>query len=142
MSLELWHYYNGPQKEVLDRLVTEFNQTAGMEKGIVVEASSQGNVNDLIRKVMNSANKKVGADPIPDIFAAYADTAYAIDRIGLAADLDPYFTEEELRYLIRAGVDYLQGYLLGRPARIPAVALHEEIIRMIRDAQAGRDPCA
>ncbi|MCI8361163.1 MAG: extracellular solute-binding protein [Clostridiales bacterium] len=104
VSLDLWHYYNGPQKESLDRLVTEFNETVGMEKGIVVTASSQGNVNDLMNKVLDSANKKVGAEPIPDIFAAYADTAYAIDQIGLAADLDPYFTKEELDR-------YLAGYL-------------------------------
>ncbi len=52
----------------------------GREKGIVVEAFSQGNVNDLIQKVTDAADKKVGASEIPDIFSAYVDTAYAMDQ--------------------------------------------------------------
>jgi hypothetical protein len=31
----------------------------------------------------------------PDIFSAYADSAYEIDQMGLLADLSPYLTEEE-----------------------------------------------
>lgn len=42
-----------------------------------------------------AAQGKVGAGKIPNIFAAYADTAYAVDRLGLAADLSGYLTEEE-----------------------------------------------
>ena len=50
VTLEIWTYYNGTQKAAFDELVTEFNDTVGAEKGIVVEAYSQGNVNDLITK--------------------------------------------------------------------------------------------
>lgn len=96
VGLEIWHYYNGPQKEAFDALVTEFNETVGQEQGIVVEAFSQGNVNELADKVLDAAEKKVGAEAIPDIFAAYADTAYQIDKIGLLADISPYLTQEEL----------------------------------------------
>lgn len=104
VSLEIWHYYNGPQKQAFDDLVTQFNETVGLEKGIVAEGVSQGDVNSLMDRVLDAANKKVGADEIPQIFAAYADTAYAIDQMGLAANLDPYFTEEELKA-------YVPGYL-------------------------------
>ena len=96
ITLEIWTYYNGTQKAAFDGLVTEFNETVGAEKGIVVEAYSQGNVNDLIQKVEESAEKKVGAGEIPDIFAAYADTAYKVDKLGLVASIDQYMTEEEL----------------------------------------------
>ncbi len=96
VTLELWHYYNGPQKIAFDNLVAEFNETVGLEKGIIVEAFSQGSIDELLSKVVDASNKKVGADEIPDIFAAYSDTAYAVDQLGLVADLDPYFTKEEL----------------------------------------------
>ncbi|BDF58133.1 lipoprotein [Christensenellaceae bacterium] len=96
VTLELWHYYNGPQKIAFDNLVSEFNDTVGLEKGIIVEAFSQGSIDELLNKVVDASNKKVGADDIPDIFAAYSDTAYAVDQLGLVADLDPYFTQEEL----------------------------------------------
>ena len=96
VSLEIWHYYNGPQKTAFDAMVTEFNETVGQEQGIVVEAFSQGSVNELAAKVTDSAAQKVGAEDLPDIFAAYADTAYLVDKLGLLAGLDPYLTDEEL----------------------------------------------
>ena len=69
-----------------------------------MEAFNQGSTNDLLTKVVDAANKKVGAADIPDIFAAYSDTAYEIDQLGLVADLDPYFTEEEL-------AEYVPSYI-------------------------------
>ena len=65
VSLELWHYYNGPQKVAFDEMVAEFNDTVGLEKGIIVEAFNQGSTNDLLTKVVDAANKKVGAADIP-----------------------------------------------------------------------------
>ncbi|HHY71113.1 MAG TPA: extracellular solute-binding protein, partial [Thermoanaerobacterales bacterium] len=96
ISIEIWHYYNGPQKVAFDEMVMEFNETVGLEKGIIVEAFSQGNVNDLKRKVMDSVNKKIGAEPMPDMFAAYADTAYHIDKLGFVADISNYLTHKEI----------------------------------------------
>ena len=96
VNLEIWHYYNGVQKTAFDHMVQEFNETIGLKKGIIVEAFSQGNISDLTEKVVDAANKKVEAEDIPDIFAAYADTAYVVDQLGLVAELDRYLTEEEL----------------------------------------------
>lgn len=59
--METWHYYNGPQKTAFDELVSQFNEGLGREKGIVVEAFSQGSVNELIAKVIDAADQKVGA---------------------------------------------------------------------------------
>lgn len=104
VSLEIWHYYNGPQKVAFDALVSEFNETVGAEQGIVVEAFNYGSINELIQKVIDSANKKVGSSEMPDIFAGYSDTAYQVDQLGLVAPLDEYLTEEDLK-------EYLPSYL-------------------------------
>ena len=93
VTVEIWHYYNGPQKNAFDDLVSQFNEGPGREQGVVVEAFSQGNVNELIQKVIDAADQKVGAGEIPDIFAAYADTAYQLDQKGLVASLDQYLTQ-------------------------------------------------
>lgn len=53
------------------------------EKGIAVQQSSQATVTDLETSVLAAANREVGAPEVPNIFAAYADTAYAVDRLAL-----------------------------------------------------------
>lgn len=42
VSITLWHYYNGSQKNALTDMVEEFNKTDGRDKGIVVEAVNLG----------------------------------------------------------------------------------------------------
>lgn len=104
VTLTVWTYYNGDQLDTFNKLVDTFNCTIGSEKGITVESSSQGSVNELETIVLESAESKVGAAALPNIFSAYADTAYRIDQLGLIADLSPYFTTED-----RAA--YIEGYL-------------------------------
>lgn len=94
-SITVWTYYNGDQLSAFDGMVEEFNGTVGAEKGIVVKSVSQGSVNDLEANVLAAVRGEVGADEVPNIFMAYADTAYAIDQMGQVVDLKDYLTEEE-----------------------------------------------
>lgn len=96
VTLTIWSYYNGDQATAFTALVSEFNETVGEEKGIFVEHSGKGGVNDLISAVENSANGKLGSDELPDMAFSYADTAYDLDAKGALADLDNYFNETEL----------------------------------------------
>ena len=102
--ITVWTYYNGDQLESFNKLVDQFNETTGREKGIRVESASQGSVSDLETNVMDAAQGKVGAAAMPNIFSAYADTAYVLDQMGMLVDLSQYLTEDE-----RA--QYVQGYL-------------------------------
>ena len=95
VHLSVWVYYNGDQLAAFQDLVREFNESVGKESGIQVDVMNLGSVADLKDAMMDSANGKVGAEPLPNIFAAYADTAYSLDRMGLVADLSPYLSEEE-----------------------------------------------
>lgn len=126
--IAIWHYYNGPQKMAFDELVKEFNETVGLEKGIVVKTVSQGNVSELSGKVLDAANKKVGAAEIPEIFAAYADTAYQIDKMGLAADLEQYLTEEEIAAYIPGYIE--EGRLCGDKLKIFPIAKSTEVLML------------
>ena len=81
-----------------------FNATEGKNNNITVSASSLGSVNDLEQNVMDALQGKVGAQKVPDIFSAYADTAYAVDNMGRAADLSPYLTDKDKK-------EYIQSYL-------------------------------
>lgn len=104
VTITVWNYYNGAQLTAFDELVARFNETEGRELGIIVAASSQGGVNELIEAVQASANKEVGAAELPDIFTGYADLVLELDSQGLIAPLDAWFTQKELD-------TYLEGFL-------------------------------
>ena len=105
VAITVWHYYNGAQQVVFSCLVNEFNETVGAQQGIVVEPHSYGTIGDLTQQVKDAIYDKVGAEPLPDLFAAYADTAYEIDRLGMLADLGEYLTTEEQQAYIAAYLD-------------------------------------
>lgn len=96
ITISVWHYYNGSVKDQFDTLVSEFNESVGTEKGIVVEAQSYGAVNDLAEAVFASANKEIGSLPMPDVFAAYPDNAFRINQISELVTLTDYFSDTEL----------------------------------------------
>ncbi|MDE5597983.1 MAG: lipoprotein [Lachnospiraceae bacterium] len=96
VTIEVWNYYNGDQLTAFDNLVEEFNESIGKEKGIIVKGSSQGSVNDLETNVLAALKGEVGAAEVPNIFMAYADTAYTADQMGGIVDLKKYLTEAEI----------------------------------------------
>ena len=95
VTLTVWTYYNGDQLASFERLVEEFNTTIGKKEHITVEASSQGSINDLGKNVLDAAKGRIGALAMPNIFSAYADTAYTLEQMGQVVDLSPYLTEKE-----------------------------------------------
>ncbi|MGP1588693.1 MAG: extracellular solute-binding protein [Oribacterium sp.] len=104
VNLSLWTYYSGAQLERFNELVQEFNDGYGSGHGIVVEASSEGDIETLTEKLRASVEKRAGASALPDIFSCYTDNVYALDDLGLIEDLAPYFTEQERE-------EYVPGYL-------------------------------
>ena len=103
--ITIWHYYNGAVMTAFEQLMKEFNETIGVTEGIIVQGSSMGNVSDLQAAVLASAKKEVGSQDIPNIFASYADTAYAAEQMGILADIGQYFSQTELNEYIDAYID-------------------------------------
>ena len=60
VMITVWNYYNGRTKSAFDDLVSRFNDTVGMEKGIIVESVSHGDVNQLAEETFNAASKRLG----------------------------------------------------------------------------------
>lgn len=87
----LWHSYNAVAKGAFDDLVMEFNETVGMEQGIIVEPVGYGSSNELDDVLYASASRVIGSDPLPDIFSSYPDSAYRLDGIVPLVHLDDYF---------------------------------------------------
>lgn len=95
VTITVWHYYNGAQLTAFSELVDTFNKGVGKEAGIQVQAYSQGTVTELAQSVMKAATGGDGT-AMPNIFAAYADTAYALDKMGVLADISAYMSDEDL----------------------------------------------
>ena len=129
LSITIWHYYNGAQQVAFDELVNEFNETVGKEKGIFVKGYSQGNVNELEDAVMASMNEEVGSEEMPNIFSAYADAAYTVDKRGKLADISAYMSEEELDSYVDSYIE--EGRIgKGNTLRIFPTAKSSEIFMM------------
>mgnify|MGYP004524765521 CR=1 FL=1 len=104
ISLTVWTYYNGEQLGAFNEAVEAFNATEGKDNSITVTASSLGSVDDLEQNVIDAVQGKVGAQEVPDIFSAYADTAYAVDSMSRVADLGPYLTDKDKK-------EYIESYI-------------------------------
>ena len=104
VTLSVWVYYNGAQLESLNTLVKEFNETEGKDRGIHVEVYNHGTVDELTENVL-IAHGNAGGSEIPNIFSAYADTAYEVDSKGLLVDLSQYLTKEEEEQFIQSYID-------------------------------------
>lgn len=102
--ISIWHYYNGAQQKAFEKLVNQYNDAEGNDMGIRVETFAQGTVYELEKVVMDSVQKKAGASELPNIFSAYADTAYEVDQYGMAADLNHYLTKDEKE-------EYIESYM-------------------------------
>lgn len=91
----LWHYYVGENQQALESAVSSFNQTVGIENGVVVDPVAMGSIAELETEISKSAQGIINSSPMPQLFSSYPDKALEIDSHGMVADLNEYFTEEE-----------------------------------------------
>ncbi|MEG2799195.1 MAG: extracellular solute-binding protein [Erysipelotrichaceae bacterium] len=98
VEISIWHYYNGTQNNKFNGMVQSFNESVGLKEGIKVTASSLGSINEVGSQVMASLNKEEGAKKMPDIFSAYRDLGYDVNKKNAAVDLKKYLSEKELDY--------------------------------------------
>lgn len=141
VTITVWHYYSGMIKNEFDNLVNTFNDTVGSEEGIIVEAHSYGNISDLEGAVTSSINNEVGSEEMPDIFGAYADIALFAQKADKLAELNNYFTDEELDEYVGSYID--EGRIGGSDkVYILPVAKSTEIFMLNKtDWQPFADAC-
>lgn len=96
VTLNLWHNYGGQLKETMDNMVDEFNETIGLEKGIIINVTSISGSATLHEKITMAAHGDPGAPNLPDITTAYPKTALILANKGLLTDLNSQFSDQEL----------------------------------------------
>ena len=104
ITLTLWHYYSGSQKQAFDELVDEFNETQGKKQGISVDAVAKGSISNISADLKSSLEKKVNAPELPNIFAAYGDTAEDMEKAEKLVSINDYMSDEEM-------AEYVDDYM-------------------------------
>lgn len=119
VTLTLWHYYTGENQQELENAITEFNQTVGRERGVVVESVAMGNIGELEEAVTNSAKGVIHSDEMPDIFSCYADKALELNELGALCDMSAYITQEEQSQYVAGFL--ADGIIDGKLLTLPIV---------------------
>lgn len=104
VEITLWHYYLGNNKNQLEAAVKEFNDTVGLEKGIVVTPVGYGNIVELEEAVTNASLGLIDSQQMPNIFSIYPDKAIEFAEKSLLCDLKKYLNEDEQK-------KYVSGFL-------------------------------
>lgn len=96
ITLTMWHNFGGDMQKTMDELIDEFNGTVGKEQGIIINVTAITSSAELQETLNMIVNGDPGAPEMPDITTSYPKTAVLFQQKGLLANLDHYFTAEEL----------------------------------------------
>lgn len=96
VTLTMWHNFGGTMQETMDELIDEFNSTVGKEQGIVINVTAISSSAELQKTLNMIAAGDPGAPEMPHITTSYPKTAILFRQKGLLANLDDYFSGEEL----------------------------------------------
>jgi multiple sugar transport system substrate-binding protein len=96
ITLTMWHNYGGDMQKAMDELIDEFNSTVGKEQGIIINVTAITSSSELQEALNMIVNGDPGAPKMPDITSCYPKTAVLFQQKGMLANLDNYFTKEEL----------------------------------------------
>ena len=105
VTLTMWHNYGGDMQQAMDYLIDQFNSTVGKEQGIVIDVTAISSSSELDKSLAMIVNGDPGAPEMPDIFTGYPKLAIQFQEKGMLADLDDYFTEDELSAYVEAFVE-------------------------------------
>ena len=105
VTLNMWHNYGGDMQESMDFLIDQFNATVGKERGIVVNVTAISSSSELNDSLAMIANGDPGAPDMPDIFTGYPKIAMRFQEKGMLANLDDYFTSDELSKYVDAFIE-------------------------------------
>ena len=95
VTLSLWHVYGEQSDSPMNRLIDEFNETVGMEKGIIINVTAMSNASKIGEKLLDAHNKIPGSAEMPDLFFAHKSNVLELGADCLL-DWNEYFSEKEL----------------------------------------------
>ncbi len=95
VTLELWHVYGEQADSPMNRLIKEFNETVGRQKGIVINVTLMTNAKDVGSLLMAAKKNEPGFPELPDLFFAHKSDIENLDD-GCLLDWREAFPKNEL----------------------------------------------
>ena len=114
--LSIWHVYGEQADSPMNRLLTEFNDTVGREKGILLNVTNMTNSAAIGGQLQDAKAGKPGALDLPDLFSAHSSDAKALG-IETLVDWNDWFTAEEMAAYVPGFVQ--DGIIDGRQVVFP-----------------------
>lgn len=105
ITIEMWHYMNGKQAEVLQSIIDDFNSSNTHK--ITVNALSQGSIPDLNKKVIAAAQ----SNTLPAIVNIYPDAATGLINQSKIVDLTPYVNNETIGMAKDIKEDFIPDFI-------------------------------
>lgn len=130
VTLTMWHNYGGEMQQTMDYLIDQFNSTVGKEQGIVINVTAISSGAELNKSLGMIVDGEPGAPEMPDIFTGYPKLAVQFMEKGMLANLDDYFTKEELSAYVEEFVE--EGRLSDGGLYVFPLAKSTEILYLNR----------
>ena len=113
VSLTLWHVYGEQADSPMNRLVSEFNQTVGQEKGIIIDVTLMSNAAQIGGKLSDAQSEKPGVPSMPDLFFCHRSDTLALGPENLINWKDLFSNEELDQYIPEFLEDGMNGDALN-----------------------------
>lgn len=96
VTITMWHNFGGNMQQTMDEQITEFNNTIGKKKGIIVNVTAISSSSELQQNLDMIANEDPGAPDMPDLMTCYPKTAIQFQKKGKLVNFHDFYNKEEL----------------------------------------------
>ena len=125
ITLTVWHVYGDQSNSPLNEFISQYNATAGKERGINVVVTYVSSTNRIHEAVLSAVRKEPGAPPLPDLFVSYPKTVASLDNTDILVDYRTYFSDDELGRYVPSFLE--EGYFSEKLLILP-VAKSTEVL--------------
>ena len=116
VTLTMWHVYGEQADSPMNRLIGEFNSTAGREKGIIINVTNVTSTSKISKMLQEAASGAPDAPEMPDLFSSHTNTAFDLGAENLL-DWNSCFSKQELSGFVPEFIE--DGMLDGKLAIFP-----------------------
>lgn len=95
VTLTMWHIYGEQADSPMNKLVDEFNQTVGTEKGIIINVTGMTSISHVANKLKEAQSNSAGAADMPDLFFGQTNAALTVGTDNLI-NWNELFAEKDL----------------------------------------------